>query len=106
MRPLIAGVIAAFGVIHREFTIYGVGVILAMAILDGAWRRRESWFAFGRGLAAAAGVYVVVAFLRQFSSALGPGTGTTVTPRWTASPMPTGTRRKPLSPLLAKRFSR
>lgn len=74
-RPAWFGIIAAFGVTHREFTIYGVGVILAMAVVDGAWRRRESWRAFGTGLLAAAGTWIVIHFLRQFASAMGPGTG-------------------------------
>lgn len=77
-RPAWFGMIAAFGVMHREFTIYGVGVILAMAIVDGAWRRRESWRAFVKGFSAAAVTWIVIYVLRRFSTAMGPGTGSVI----------------------------
>ena len=74
-RPGWFGFVAALGITHREFTAYGVAVILGMAVLEGAWRRRESWRRFGVGLRVAAETWVVVSFLRQFASAMGPGTG-------------------------------
>ncbi len=85
-RPGWFGFVAALGVIHREFTIYGVAVILAMRVLEGAWRRRDSWRAFGRGLRVAGETWIVVYFLRQFSTALGPGTGSVI-PGKPANPM-------------------
>ena len=77
-RPVVFGGIAAFGVIHREFTIYGVGVIIGMAVLEGAWRRRDGWLAFGKGLLSALVVWMAVHVLRPFSTALRPGTGAVI----------------------------
>ncbi len=74
-RPAWFGLIAAVGVMHREFTMYGVAVILAMAVVDGAWRRRASWRAFATGVSVAAGTWILISVLRQFASAMGPGTG-------------------------------
>jgi hypothetical protein len=77
-RPVWFGLVAAIGMIHREFTVYGVGVILAMAMVDGAWRRPDSRRAFGRGVLVFAGTWIAVYCLRPLASAMGPGTGAVI----------------------------
>lgn len=73
-RPLAFGVLFAFGFIHREFTIYGVTAIIAIAWLADRRINRQRLTA----VALAAIAYLVVAQAARtaflFSTPFGPGT--------------------------------
>ncbi|MEZ5319789.1 MAG: hypothetical protein R2752_20475 [Vicinamibacterales bacterium] len=79
-RPLAFGAVLAFGVLQREFAVYGFGAIVALALMDRSLFRRHAWPAIGAGAAAFAGVWQGVYLLKQFSSIAGPGTSATWRP--------------------------
>jgi hypothetical protein len=73
-RPGWCGFVLGVGFLNREFTVYGFLALLAVETLTGElW----SWEGLRRRvltLRTAAEVWLLVYFLRQFSSAAGPGT--------------------------------
>ena len=73
-HPLWMGVVLGIGFLNREFTIYGA---LALIVMDAAGRRlfaRDGLTRYATAFGVAAAVWAVFFFLRQFSSAAGPGT--------------------------------
>jgi hypothetical protein len=72
-RPVIFGLIAGFGVMHREFTIYPVAAIVAIA----AWHRSLSMRAVVTALVSAVSVAVAIEVLKTRADLLGPGSAGT-----------------------------
>lgn len=73
-RPGWCGFVLGLGFLNREFTAYGFLALLTVEVLSG---ELFSWQGVRRRLLTlrtAAEVWLVVYFLRQFSSAAGPGT--------------------------------
>ena len=73
-RPILMGIVLGIGFLNREFTIYGA---FALVLLDLSGRRLFTKTAVARyvgAFGAAAGVWIAIQVLRQYSSAAGPGT--------------------------------
>ncbi|HTH01025.1 MAG TPA: hypothetical protein VL882_12225 [Vicinamibacterales bacterium] len=73
-RPNWCGVVIGVGFLNREFSIYGVAALL---VLDAAHRvlfTREGIRRWLKTLRTAAEVWLVVTWIKQYSSAAGPGT--------------------------------
>jgi hypothetical protein len=73
-RPNLGGVILGIGFLHREFTVYG---LLSLIAIEGARRTLFTREGLKRRLVmlrAAAEVWLVVQFLKFYSSGAGPGT--------------------------------
>jgi hypothetical protein len=73
-RPGWFGLILGIGFLQREFTIYGAAAIAVLAVVSGAWRTRGAVRWLWPMLRSAAEVWLVVQWLRQFSSPAGPET--------------------------------
>jgi len=73
-RPLAFGALLAFGVLQREFTIYALGAVAILAVVDGSLRRRDAWKPIAMGAVAFGAVWQGIYLLKQFSSINGPGT--------------------------------
>jgi hypothetical protein len=73
-RPIAFGLVLGFGFVHREFTAYGAGAIVLLALLDD-WR--PSMARFRIVALAAIGYLIVTQAIRgvfMFSTPFGPGT--------------------------------
>jgi hypothetical protein len=75
-RPAAFGALACFGILHREFTVFALP-----AFAVAGWREWRAWRAGGLARAAAsfAGVWMVVAVLKQRVNIYGPAGGVHVT---------------------------
>ena len=73
-RPNWAGLVLGVGFLHREFTLYGLIALLAVEAMRGTLFTRAGVRTRLIMLRAAAEVWLVVQFLKQFASAAGPGT--------------------------------
>ncbi len=73
-RPVAFGALLAFGVLHREFTIYAFGALAILWVLDRGWHRRGVARDAALGGLGFAAVWQVIYLLKQFSSVDGPGT--------------------------------
>jgi hypothetical protein len=73
-RPNWGGVILGVGFLQREFTIYGLLALCVVEARGGALFRREGLRRRAVMLRAAAEVWLVVQFVKHYSSAAGPGT--------------------------------
>ena len=73
-RPLAFGALLAFGVVHREFTIFAGGALLLLWLHDRGWRQRGAWREGALGGLAFAAVWQGIYLLKQSSSVDGPGT--------------------------------
>jgi hypothetical protein len=73
-RPWLCGLILGVGFLQREFTIYGLLALIALAAADRSLFTRPGLERFARVALAAALVWAAVQGLRQISSAAGPGT--------------------------------
>ena len=72
-RPAWFGLILGVGFLQREFTIYAALAVVAVEILDGAWRKPERRRDLLRALRVVAEVWLVVQVLRPIASPAGPG---------------------------------
>jgi hypothetical protein len=72
-RPAWFGLILGVGFLQREFTIYAAVAVIAVEMLDGAWRKPERRRDLWRALRVVAEVWLAVQFLRPFASPAGPG---------------------------------
>ena len=75
-RPAWCGFFFGLGFLHREFTIYALGALIAVEIADGTLRTRDGLWRRLRMFRTAAQVWLVVQVLKFHSSAAGPGTST------------------------------
>lgn len=73
-RPGWCGLIFGIGFVHREFTLYGFVALLAIEAARGSLFTREGLRLRLATLRTAAGVWLLVQWLKQFSSGAGPGT--------------------------------
>ncbi len=73
-RPLLFGALLAFGVLQREFAIYGLGALVLLRLMDGSVRRVQQWRPVALGVASFAAVWQLVYLAKQYSSIDGPGT--------------------------------
>lgn len=73
-RPLWLGLVAAVGVLNREFTMYAVVALLAVELAQGDLWRGQRIGAWGLALLVALGIWQAVQVLIPFASAQGPGT--------------------------------
>jgi hypothetical protein len=73
-RPNWGGLILGIGFLNREFTIYGLAALLVLEALHGVLFNREGLLRRAKMLRTAAEVFLLVTWLKQFSSAAGPGT--------------------------------
>jgi hypothetical protein len=73
-RPLLCSVVFGIGFMNREFTLYGLLALAAIAWLDGKLFTVAGLVRFGRMLAVAAVVWLAVQGLTRIASASGPGT--------------------------------
>jgi len=73
-RPNWCGVILGLGFLHREFTIYGLVALLAIEAAHGVLFTRDGIVRRLKMFRTAAEVWLLVTWLKQFSSAAGPGT--------------------------------
>src|SRR3954451_13498059 len=73
-RPNWGGVILGIGFLNREFTIYGLAALLVIEAAHGVLFTREGLLRRARMFRTAAEVWLVVTWMRQFSSVQGPGT--------------------------------
>jgi hypothetical protein len=73
-RPLLCGVVFGIGFLNREFTLYGLVALAALAWLDGRLFTADGARRFGRIVAVAAAIFLAVQGLKYASSASGPGT--------------------------------
>lgn len=73
-RPLLFGAVLGFGVLQREFAVYGLGALFVMALVSRRLFTSGAWRSVGLGALGFAGVWQVVYLLKQFSSVRGPGT--------------------------------
>jgi hypothetical protein len=74
-RPNWGGFIFAIGFLHREFTLYAAAALLAIETLQGTLFTRDGIRRRLTMLRVAAEVWLLVQWLKYFSSAVGPGTG-------------------------------
>jgi hypothetical protein len=72
-HPAWFGLILGVGFLQREFAAFGAIAIVLIQIARGAWRDREEWQRGLRALRIFVEVWLAAQFLRQMSSALGPG---------------------------------
>ena len=73
-RPALCGLAVGIGFLHREFTVYALVALLAVEAVEGTLFARGSLrrhFALAR---TAAEVWLVVQWVKYYSSAAGPGT--------------------------------
>lgn len=73
-RPALCGFIFGIGFLQREFALYGLLALVAIEALEGTLFTRaglKAWLLF---LRTAAEVWLVVQWLKWYSSAAGPGT--------------------------------
>ena len=75
-HPVWFGLVLGVGFLNREFTIYGVGALLALDALRRTLFTRDAARRYGLALATAALVWIAFLVLRHYSSAAGPGTST------------------------------
>src|SRR3954468_550537 len=73
-RPNWCGIILGVGFLNREFTIYGLAALLTIEAGRGVLFTREGIMRRLRMFRAAAAVWLLVTWLKQYSSAAGPGT--------------------------------
>jgi len=73
-RPAWCGLILGIGFLHREFTIYGFAALLAIEAGRGALFTREGLRLRLAMLRTAVLVWLLVQWLKHFSSGAGPGT--------------------------------
>ena len=73
-RPNWCGVILGVGFLQREFTIYGLAALLVIEAAHGLLVTREGIVRRLKMFRTAAEVWLVVTWLKQYSSAAGPGT--------------------------------
>ncbi len=73
-RPNWCGVIVGIGFMNREFSIYGVAALLVIEATHGVLFTREGIVRRLKMFRAAAEVWLVITWLKQYSSAAGPGT--------------------------------
>ena len=73
-RPNWCGAILGLGFLHREFTIYGLAALLVLEAAHGELFTREGILRRLRMFRTAAEVWLLVAWLKPFGSAAGPGT--------------------------------
>ena len=73
-RPNWCGLILGVGFLHREFTIYGLVALLTIEAAHGVLFTREGIVRRLRMFRASAEVWLLVTWLKQYSSAAGPGT--------------------------------
>jgi hypothetical protein len=73
-RPAWCGLVLGVGFLHREFTIYGLAGLLALGAARGSLFTREGVRRHLAMLRVAVEVWLVVQVVRQFGSAMGPGT--------------------------------
>ncbi len=73
-RPALCGVVFAVGFLQREFALYGLLALLAVEALEGTLFTRAGLKAKLALLRTAAEVWLLVQWLKWYSSAAGPGT--------------------------------
>jgi hypothetical protein len=73
-RPFAFGAVLAFGVLQREFTIYALGALAMLRVVDGTVFRRDGWRPIFAGMVSFGAMWQGVYLLKQFSSINGPGT--------------------------------
>ena len=73
-RPNWCGLILGVGFLNREFTIYGLAALLTIEAAHGVLFTREGIIRRLRMLRTTAEVWLLVTWLKQYSSAAGPGT--------------------------------
>ena len=73
---ILLGLVLGVGFLNREFTIYGVIALMAIAAIDRELLKPSTLKRFATMLGVAAIVWIAVQALKQFSSAAGPGTNT------------------------------
>jgi hypothetical protein len=73
-RPIWGGLVLGIGFLHREFTLYGLVALLIVEAFQRQLFNRPQLLRRGRMLGVAAGVWLVVQWVKPFSSAAGPGT--------------------------------
>lgn len=73
-HPAWFGAIFAVGFLQREFTVYALVALVIVAAVSGALFTRDGARRAVIATCAAAAVWAIVAFLRPYSSAAGPGT--------------------------------
>ena len=72
-RPNWCGVILGIGFLNREFTIYGLAALLTIEVAHGVLFTREGIVRRLRMFRTTAEVWLLVTWLKQYSSAAGPG---------------------------------
>lgn len=73
-RPNWGGLILGVGFLNREFTIYGLAALLTVEAARGVLFTRAGIVRRLRMFRAAAEVWLLITWLKQYSSAAGPGT--------------------------------
>ncbi len=73
-KPLLFGVTLAIGLLNREFTIYGLGALIIIEIIDGSLFRRSTFVPVVVATVAFVAVLQSIAILDAFGSVGGPGT--------------------------------
>ena len=73
-RPLLCAVVLGVGIANREFTVYGLIALAAIAWLDGRLFTAAGLLRFGRMLAVAAAIWLAVQGLSRIAPGSGPGT--------------------------------
>ena len=73
-RPNWCGLILGVGFLHREFTVYGLAALLTVEAAHGVLFTREGIVRRLRMFRTTAEVWLLVTWLKQYSSAAGPGT--------------------------------
>ena len=73
-RPNWCGLIVGVGFLHREFTAYGLAALLTIEAAHGVLFTREGIMRRLRMFRTTAEVWLLVTWLKQYSSAAGPGT--------------------------------
>jgi hypothetical protein len=73
-RPNWGGLVLGIGFLNREFTIYGLAALLTLEAAHRVLFTREGIVRRLRMLRTAAEVWLLVTWLKQYSSAAGPGT--------------------------------
>ena len=68
------GAVAGLGLMHREFSAYGISALLILEGLGGTWRSRARWRFYGVAALSAAAILLATASLRHLGSPRGPGT--------------------------------
>jgi hypothetical protein len=73
-RPFWFGAVLAFGVLQREFTVYGFGALLLLRLMDRQAFRVSAIRPALAGLLAFCATWQAIYVLKHFSSIAGPGT--------------------------------